>query len=262
MLVIGERINGMYSLVGKAITERDQDFIRDLALSQLKAGANALDISPGPGRGKQEEIMEWLVDTVSSVTDAVLCIDSPHPDVIAAGVKRSNNPTIINSLKKAPGHLEKLIPLAAEHKSRIICLLMDEKGIPADWNEKLEIAAEILALTAEGGIDQDMLYFDPILLPVGNAQKDVADTFALMDQLQMLTEPSPHMIVGLSNLSQQARYRSLLNRTYLAMAVSHGLDGVIADPLDEKLMKSLKTAGILMNRELYARSYLKGQEKN
>ena len=115
----------------------------------------------------------------------------------------------------------------------------------------------ILAYTADEGISQDQLYFDPILLPVANAQKDVAQTFELMDQLSMLISPAPHMVVGLSNLSQRARYRSLLNRTYVTMAMSHGLDTAIVDPMDEKLVKAIKTGEILLNQKLYARSYLK-----
>lgn len=257
MFIIGERINGMFKKVGKAISEKDADYIKNLALDQLNSGADALDISVGPVKGDKAGHMEWLVKTVAGVTEAPLCIDSPHPEIIEAGVKASPNKAIINSLKSADCHVEKIIPLAAEYGCRVICLLMSEKGIPADINGKLEIAAELLTLALEGGIDQEDLLFDPILLPAPNAQKDVADTFELMDQLRMLTSPSPHIVVGLSNLSQKAKYRSLLNRTYCAMAMSHGLDTCILDPFDEKLIKTVKTAEILLNRELYARSYLK-----
>lgn len=258
MFIIGERINGMYKAVRKAISERDTDFIKNLAKEQVSAGADALDISVGPVKGDAKELMRWLVNTVSSAVDTALCIDSPHPDIIKVGVKEAYGKTIINSLKKSPEFMEKLIPLAMENESDIICLLMTESGIPHDINGKLEVAAELIEAMMMGGVDPSHIYFDPILLPVKNAQKDVADTFELMDQLKMLTDPPPNMIVGLSNLSQKAKYRSLLNRTYCTMAMSHGLTAAIVDPLDEKLMKAVKTADILLNRELYAKSYLKG----
>jgi 5-methyltetrahydrofolate corrinoid/iron sulfur protein methyltransferase len=257
MLIIGERINGMYKEVREAIINRDVEYVRSLATLQVNAGAHALDVSVGPVKGDQKDTMKWLVETVSSVTDVPLCIDSPHPDVIEAGIKASPGKTIINSIKNAPEHVEKLIPLAAETGSDLICLLMSDKGIPTDWPGKLEIAAELMTHAMEAGIDSDRLYFDPILLPVANAQKDVAETFELMDQLKLLTTPSPHMIVGLSNLSQKAKHRSLLERTYCTMAMSHGLDGVILDPLDEKLMHAIQAADIILNRKLYAQSYLK-----
>jgi len=257
MLIIGERINGMYSEVGRAIAEKDVSFIKDLALSQVAAGAGALDISVGPIKGGAEENMKWLTEAAASVTDVPLSIDSPHPGVIKAGViAAAGRKTIINSVKKTQEHTETLFRLAVEYNCDVICLLMDSNGIPPSPEGKLEIAAELLMSAAEAGVEPERLYFDPILLPVGNAQKDVSDTFELISQLRMLASPPPHVIVGLSNLSQRAKYRSLLNRTYCAMAMSHGLDAAIADPLDEKLMKSVKTAEILLNRTLYARSYL------
>lgn len=257
MLIIGERINGMYKDVGKAIAERDEQYIKELAKAQVSAGCDALDISVGPVKGNAAEHMTWLVETVSSSVDTILCIDSPHPDVIEVGVRAAKGRTIINSAKKSDGHIQKLFPLAAETDSGIICLLMTDKGIPVDPNEKLEVAAELLEASMEAGVDPEKIYFDPILLPIQNAQKDVADTYELMDQLRMLTSPAANIIVGLSNLTQKAKYRSLINRTYCVMAMSHGLNAAIVDPLDEKLMKSIKTAKILLNQELYARSYLK-----
>ncbi|MFP4497879.1 MAG: dihydropteroate synthase [Vulcanimicrobiota bacterium] len=257
MFVIGERINGMYKLVKQAIIDKDEKFIQNLAIEQVNAGADALDVSVGPARGDNKEIMEWLVRTVQSVTDAPLAIDSPHVEIIKAGVNACNGETIINSIKKSDEHIQELIPFAAEKNCSLICLLMTDKGIPTDWNGKLEIAAELFTFAMEAGINQEKLYFDPILLPIANVQKDVAETFELMDQLKLLTSPAPHMIVGLSNLSQKARYKSLLNRTYCTMAMSHGLDAAILDPFDEKLMKAVKTASILLNKELYAKSYLK-----
>jgi len=257
MLIIGERINGMYKEVGRAIANRDSIYIRKLAKDQVECGCNALDISVGPAKDNAKDLMKWLVNNVASVVDTILCIDSPFPEIIEAGIREAPGKTIINSIKNSDEHLEKIVPIAVEKDSEIICLLMTDKGIPVDPNGKIEVAVEMLEYLMEAGIDPARVYFDPILLPVKNAQKDVAETFEVMDQLRLLLSPPPNIIVGLSNLSQKARYRSLLNRTYCAMAISHGLTAVILDPFDEKLMKTVKTAQILTNRELYARSYLK-----
>jgi 5-methyltetrahydrofolate corrinoid/iron sulfur protein methyltransferase len=256
MYIIGERINGMYADVKEAIQNRDKDFIVNLAKSQMDAGCDALDVSAGPVRGDASDIMKWLVETVSSSVEAALCIDSPHPDVIKAGISEAKGKTLINSMKKSPEHLEKLIPLASEYGSSIICLLMSDAGIPHDINGKMEIAVELFETVVGAGIDSDKIFFDPILLPISHAQKDVFESFELMDQLRMLTSPAPNIIVGLSNLSQKAKYRSLLNRTYCTMAMSHGLNAAILDPMDEKLIHSIRTAEIILNERLYAKSYL------
>jgi len=78
-----------------------------------------------------------------------------------------------------------------------------------------------------------------------------------MDQIRFLADPPPHITIGLSNLSQGATERSLINRVFLAMAVSHGLDSAIADVLDEKLIDVLATAELLMNKQIYSDSFLK-----
>jgi len=78
-----------------------------------------------------------------------------------------------------------------------------------------------------------------------------------IEQIQYLADPAPLMTVGLSNLSQGTTERSLINRVFLAMAISRGLDSAIADTLDEKLMNVVATAEMLMNKQIYSDSFLK-----
>jgi 5-methyltetrahydrofolate corrinoid/iron sulfur protein methyltransferase len=63
-------------------------------------------------------------------------------------------------------------------------------------------------------------------------------------------------VVGLSNVSQGTTHRSLVNRTYLVMAMAMGLDAAILDPFDRDLMDLMKTASLLLNQEIYAENYL------
>ncbi|MHC4532016.1 MAG: pterin-binding domain-containing protein, partial [Planctomycetota bacterium] len=103
------------------------------------------------------------------------------------------------------------------------------------------------------------IFIDPIVLPVKvpNAQVQPTNILAAIDQIKYLSDPSPHMTMGLSNLSQGAAERSLINRVFLAMAVSHGLDSAIVDVLDEELMNVLATSEMLMNKQIYSDSFLK-----
>ena len=78
-----------------------------------------------------------------------------------------------------------------------------------------------------------------------------------MEQIQLLAEPAPHMTIGLSNLSQGASKRSLINRIFLAMVISRGLDSAIVDVLDHDLMNVVATAEMLMNKQIYSDSFLK-----
>ncbi|HIJ17547.1 MAG TPA: dihydropteroate synthase DHPS, partial [Thermoplasmata archaeon] len=72
MIVVGERINGQFPLVSKAIDARDAKFIQDLAAQQLNAGANILDVNTGPGRDDGPEAMAWLVRSIQDAHDVRL----------------------------------------------------------------------------------------------------------------------------------------------------------------------------------------------
>ena len=63
MFVIGERINGMFTDVRKAIQAQDPAPIQQLARAQVAAGANALDINVGPASADKFGAMQWLVET-------------------------------------------------------------------------------------------------------------------------------------------------------------------------------------------------------
>ena len=78
MLVISERLNGLFAAVGRAIDARDARFIQQHALHQVERGAQALDLNVGPGRDDGPAAMDWLVRTVQEVTDLPLSIDTPE----------------------------------------------------------------------------------------------------------------------------------------------------------------------------------------
>jgi len=91
MIVISERINGLFASVAKAIDKRDSKFIQDLALRQVECGAQMLDVNTGPGREDAPAVMDWLVRTVQEVTDLPLCLDTPGAKTMDAGLKACKN---------------------------------------------------------------------------------------------------------------------------------------------------------------------------
>jgi 5-methyltetrahydrofolate corrinoid/iron sulfur protein methyltransferase len=256
MLIIGERINGMFRSVARAIADRDTTAIAELADRQVQAGAHALDLNTGPSEGDPADVMRWLVETVQDAVEVPLAIDSPKPAVMAAGLAAARVPTIINSTTGAADRLDALLPLAQQHGSSLIALTIDERGIPRNAEARAEIALGIVARVMEAGIPMERLYLDPIVLPVSAAQDQCSAALAAIPTFRRLSEPAPHVIVGLSNVSQGTDYRSLVNRTYLVMAMAAGLDAAILDPTDQDLMAALRTAGILLNQEIYAQAYL------
>jgi 5-methyltetrahydrofolate corrinoid/iron sulfur protein methyltransferase len=267
MMLIAERINGMFTNVKQAIADKDKKVIHELAKKQTEAGAAYLDVNVGTAAADQAGTMQWLVESIQEICSTPLSLDSQKPDVIAAGLKVINpdNGVILNSTplnKKSDEEIfDKYIEMAnqAGPKASIITLTMDKNGVPQDIDTRVAIAAEIVSKAMEKGFDTQRLFIDPIILPVKvpNAQVQPGNILTAMDQIKYLSEPAPHMTIGLSNLSQGATERSLINRVFLAMAISRGLDSAIVDVFDKDLMNVVATAEMLMNKQIYSDSFLK-----
>jgi len=257
MYVISERINGLFSSVSKAIDSRDAKWIQQHALKQVEKGAHALDVNTGPGREDGPAVMEWLVRTIQDVTDVPLSIDTPGIKTMTAGLNACEGKSIINSTTAEKAKMEKLFSLAREHGSEVICLTMDERGIPNDSASRAEMAILMITTAMEHEIMPDRLFLDPLILPTKAAQDQGPKVIEALRMFQSLNDPSPRTVVGLSNVSNGTKDRPLVNRTYLAMLMGAGLSAVICDPEDEHLMATIKAGQVLLNQKLYCDDFLR-----
>lgn len=261
MLVIGERINGMFKDVGKAIVDKDKATIQNLATQQVAGGADVLDVNVGPSSSNQVEAMKWLVQTIQEVANVPLALDSTKPEVIEAGLKLAKGKSMVNSITADPDKMEALIPMAKEHNARLIGLTLDSKGIPRDRFQRSEFAAMIITTCTEKGFDLGDLYLDPIVLPTNVAQPQGIEVLESIREIKLLHSPPPKTVVGLSNISQGTKHKSMINRTFLAMAITMGLDAAIMDPMDEDLMNTMITTELLLNKNIYCNSFLQAYRK-
>lgn len=266
MYVIGERINGMFQGIGDAILAKDPKPVQEMASRQLAAGADALDINVGTRVPKNERAaaMEWLVDSVREVTTAPLAIDNPSIATIRAGLVRATakGRAIINSTTGQQDKLEEFMKLAHEFEAGVVGLAIDENGVAATAEAKLEIGMRTLAVADEYGVSVEDIYLDPIILPVNCSQEAPGVVLQTISQFRMLCDPAPNVVIGLSNLSQGASERPLINRSFLVMAIAAGLNASIHDPLDEELTNSMITAELLLNKTIYSDSYLAAYRKS
>jgi 5-methyltetrahydrofolate corrinoid/iron sulfur protein methyltransferase len=256
MFVIGERINGMFEDIKKAIQTTDKGPVQAQALKQIEAGATALDINVGPATADKVGAMVWLVETVREVTDITLSVDTAKFEAMKAGLEAAGGSVIMNSSKGDDKSLDRFLPLAKETDASIIILCIDEKGVPSNVEGRLEIAMRGLAKAMEYEVDIDKIIIDPIVLPVNVAQDQPKKILEAISQIRMLSDPSPHIVNGLSNLSQKCFNPRLINRTFLAMCIGYGMDMVIADATDKELMETTITSELLMNKSIYCDGFL------
>ncbi len=256
MIVIGERINGLWRDVRKGIQNRDPAPIHEWAKKQAEAGAHYLDVNTGPAVDDPENVMGWLVETTQEVVDLPVCVDAAKIVAIEAGLKaHKKGRPLINSTIGERKMMEQIFGLAKEYNAKVICLAMNEKGVPKDAQDRLNIALEIVATADELGIPSSDLFIDPLVLPVNVAQDHAPEVLETLRQVK-LVDPNLKTVVGLSNISQRAKHKHLISRVFAVMAMAAGLDAAIMDANDEVMMDSIMTARLLLNSEIYADSYL------
>jgi len=256
MIIIGERINGMFKDIAKAIKEQDPGPVQEWARKQEFNGAHYLDINVGPSSPAPVEAMKWLVEVTQEASDLPLCLDSTKYDAIEAGLKLCKRPAMINSVPAEMPKMERVFSMAAEYGAEVIALAMNEEGIPKDADSRIGLAAELVATADAFGISPDMLYIDPLVLPCNVAQDHGPEVMRTLREIKLISDPAPKTVVGLSNVSQGTKNRELINRTFAVMAMANGLDAGIVDANDDELMAAIASARIILNMDIYCDSYV------
>ncbi len=244
MYIIGENIHIISPKVKEALADRDAKFFQELAVAQVEAGAQAVDLNLGRQKHDWEEVFPWLTKVVEEVVDVPLCFDSTNLDGIVAGLKAvTKAQPIINSTSAEAERLESVPPVAKEYNARLIALTMAKSGIPVGADERVNLALEYLLPRAmEVDLPITDLIIDPLVLTVSGCQEYCPECIEAVRMLQYAGDPPPAVSVGLSNVSNAVPHeiRPLLNRVYGVMMMGAGLKMMIADPLDEKLKEAIR----------------------
>lgn len=243
MYIIGENIHIISPSVKEAVAERNIKFFQDLAVKQVEAGADVLDLNIGPQKKAGHEIMPWLVKGVQEVVDVPISLDTTNLAAIEEGLKVSKSQCIINSTSAEEERLEKVPPLAKQYDAKIIALTMGKGGIPVGAEERVNIALEkLLPRAMELDIPMEDLLIDPLVLTVSGCQEYCPECVEAVRILKVAGDPPPMTNVGLSNVSNAVprEMRPLINRSYCVMLMAAGVDYAIVDPLDEDLKEFIR----------------------
>ncbi|MDR9459127.1 MAG: dihydropteroate synthase [Dehalococcoidia bacterium] len=246
---IGERIQIINMNVRAAIEGRDKAFIQDLAKKQVDCGAKILDLNIGPQKKAGPEVMDWLVNTVQEVVDVPLSLDTTNAEAIQVGLKLCKQKPIINSTNADPARMSVLFPLAAKYDVNIITLTLRATGLPVSADSRVGILVEdLLPAADEAGVNPQNIYVDPLAMTVNGTQEHAPEVVSATFVIRQMMDPPLHMTCGLSNVSNGAPedVRPVLNRVYLVMLMGAGMDSVILDPFDKKLMDTIT---LLENRD-------------
>lgn len=255
MLIIGEKINTSIKEIEEAVKRRDAAFIQALAREQVTLGANMLDVNAGTRIHTEVDDMKWIVKVIQEVVDAPLCIDSPNPEAIEAGLSEYEGRAMVNSISAEEKKIEGILPLLKKFNSKIVALTMDDKGIPEDVERRYSIAKKLIEVLTKAGVSLEDIYIDPLVRPIGTDSKS---GLVILESIKtiMSSFKGVHTVCGLSNVSFGLPKRNLLNKVFLLMTMAMGLDAVIMDPLDKEMMSMVRAGETLLGNDEYCAEYL------
>ena len=237
MILIGENLNVISQTLGPALKDRNAGPIQQMAKDETTAGIDLIDLNIGPARKGGDELMSWVVETVQSVTDKMLSLDTTNMDAMEAGLKVRQGKVLMNSVSLQSSRIDRGLEMAQKYNADLIGLLWSNDGMPRDVNERAMHTVDFVYKANEAGIPNERIWIDPIASPVS---VEINQVKACVEFMQMLKEIAPECksTVGLSNVSNGApdNLRCWLNRTYLIMLMRYGLYSAIADAFDKDLM--------------------------
>ena len=259
MIIIAEKLNGSIPSCGKAIAERDENYIKDLAKRQADAGADFIDVCASVNENELETL-KWMIDLVQSVTDCPISIDSPDVNVLVEAMALCKSPGLFNSVSVEGGKLDIAFPVLAKQENSkwdIMALLCDDTGIPKTSAKRIEVLELTMTKAKEYGICESRFHVDPLIEMLCTTE-DGAGISMILEVMKYIkdTHPKVHISGAISNISFNLPVRKLVNQAFAALAISGGMSSAVLDPLSQDLRGIIYAAEAMMGLDDYCAEYV------
>jgi len=254
--IIGERINPTgRKMFQEQLRRGDLSRVEIDVAEQVAGGAMMLDVNMGAPLADEVRLMVQAVELIQSLCDLPLCLDSSIIEVLEAGLATYQGKALVNSVTAEDERMAAILPLVKRHGAAVIALPNDEEGIPEEPVRRLELARKIVEVaTGKYGIALEDIVFDPLAMPVG------ADTSLVLRTLETIAllreELGVNMTLGASNISFGMPDRGTIGAAFLPMAIASGLASAIMDARSAQLVRAVKAADMLTNRDPWGGNWI------
>jgi 5-methyltetrahydrofolate corrinoid/iron sulfur protein methyltransferase len=257
MEIIGELINTSRKLIKEAVEKRDAHYIKQIAKEQEKAGATYIDVNCGTFIKDEVEIMEWLVDNIQKASELPLCIDSPNPHALEAGLKKAthNRKAMINSITNETSRWKAIFPLVHKYKTKVVALCIDNKGMPKTQADRIRIANALIKKLIAEGLHLKDIYIDPLIKPISTGSKHGIEVMEAVSTI-MKKYPGVHTVCGLTNISYSLPARNVINRTFMIQLMAYGMDSFILDPTNKELEGAFMASYALLGHDRFCKKFI------
>lgn len=254
-VMIGERINPTGKKRCKeALRSRDMGYLLSEAIAQEEHGAQILDVNVGLPEIDEPELLTAAVREIQAVTALPLQLDTADPAAMARAMRVYNGKPMLNSVNGKRESMEQIFPLVKKYGGVVVCLTLDESGIPETARGRLEIARRIQETAAGYGIGPEDLIFDPLAMTISS---DSHAAMVTLEAVRLIREElGGKCILGVSNVSFGLPNRSFVTGGFLSMALYGGLSAAIMDPLSAEVQKAYRSALALLGADENCGEYI------
>ncbi len=255
-ILIGERINptGKKRLKA-AIKSNDINYILEEGLRQQSAGAHVLDVNVGLPEIDEPKVLEEVICELQAVVDLPLQIDTSDPVAMEKALRRYNGKALINSVNGKKESMDAIFPLVKKYGGVVVCLTLDENGIPDTALGRVEIAKRIIGTAKDYGIDKKDLIFDTLAMAV-SADKNAALT--TLNSMRIIREElGVHTSLGVSNISFGLPKRDIVTSSFFISALDNGLSAAIMNPFSAEMMKAYYSYRVLHGLDENCSDYIR-----
>ncbi len=238
-VIIGERINPTGKKRFKqALIEHDIAYVLQEGINQQDAGAHILDVNVGIPDIDEVSLLPDVISELQAVVDLPLQIDTSNPAAMEAALRRYNGKALINSVNGKAESMDAVFPLVKKYGGVVVCLTLDENGIPDTAEGRYEIAARIRERAISYGIDPRDLIYDTLCMTIStNPQAAEITTEALRLVREKLDGKT---VLGISNVSFGLPDRESVNARFLSHALFCGLSCAIMNPHSVPVMEAYR----------------------
>ena len=252
---IGERINPTgKKRFQQALLEGDLDYILDVGIQEVDAGADILDVNVGYPGVDEVDMLPRVVKKLQSALDVPLQLDSSNPAALEAGLRVYNGKAAVNSVNGDPAVQEKILPIVKKYGAAVVGLALDERGIPQTARERLDIARRILDAALAHGIPKEDVWIDCLTLTVSAQQGQAGETLSALRAVR--EELGLQTVLGVSNISFGLPNRALVTETFLVQALEAGLTLPILNPNQKTMMDAVAAFRVLSGEDEGCRAYV------
>lgn len=235
--VIGERINPTgKKLLKQALRDRDMDYILREGISQKDCGAHILDVNVGLPEIDEVEMLKSAVYELQSVLPTPLQLDSSDAVAMEQALRIYNGKPLINSTNGKEKSMHEIFPLAKKYGGVVVCLCLDENGIPETADGRIKVAEKIINTAAEYGIDKKDLIVDALAMTISTDSKNAIETLKAVDYIKHTL--GVNTVLGVSNISFGLPNREAVNTAFYTLCLKAGLSAGIINPKSQSMMNA------------------------